>query len=299
MRNRQDEQPSPDSTGLSRRRFFKRAAWGAGPLAVGLGVYAWQIEPHWIEVTTVELPVRGLGVEFDGYRVVHVSDLHTGNQVSTSYLRTCMDRINALDPDLIVITGDLITGGLDDQIATAAGLVARLEARDGTLVSLGNHDYHSWAPGRERLDVADRLVAAVNDVGARALRNECRVIRRGESAVNVVGLDELLVDRCDPEPAFASIDQGKPVIALSHNPESMGILRHWPVDVVLSGHTHGGQVCLPIIGPLHLPIDDRRYASGLVEEGDRRLYVTRGLGHLLQVRLGCRPEIAVHHLRRA
>lgn len=299
MRNRQVEQPAPTSTRWSRRRFLKHAAWGAGPLAAGLGVYAWQIEPHWVDVATVELPLRGLGAELDGYRIVHVSDFHTGRQVSTSYLRSCMDRINTLKPDLIVVTGDLITGGLGDQIATAAGLVARLEAEDGTLVSLGNHDYHSWTPGREHPDVADRLAAAVNKVGARTLRNECRVIRRGGSAVNIVGLDELLVNRCNPEPAFASIASGKPVIALSHNPESMGILRHWPVDVVLSGHTHGGQVCLPVVGPLHLPIDNRRYASGLIEEGDKRLYVTRGLGHLWQVRFGCRPEITVHHLRRA
>jgi len=283
----------------SRRRALKRLLLGGGGLAAGVGVYAWQIEPRWVEVTNVDLPVRGLGSDLAGYRIVHVSDLHTCQGVSSSYLRRCMDRINAIGPDLVVVTGDLITGGLKTQIPTAAGLLGRLTARDGVLVSLGNHDYHCWTPGAIRWDIADRLTDAVTRAGCHVLRNERTVITRGRSGVNIIGLDDLLVDRCNPEGAFRGASRNLPVIALSHNPDSMGILRHWPVDVVLSGHTHGGQVCIPWIGPILLPVDNRQYAAGLVRVDDKVLYVTRGLGHLMKVRFNCRPEITVHRLCQA
>ncbi len=284
---------------MSRRSVLRRIVLGSGALAAGAGVYAWQIEPHWVEVTHTDLPVRGLGADLDGYRIAHVSDLHAGRQVSAPYLRKCMDRISGLDPDLVVVTGDLITGGLRDEIATVVGTLSRLRLRDGLLVSLGNHDYSGWTPGHIRWDVADRLTEEVTRIGGRVLRNRSTVITRGASSVHLMGLDELMVDRCKPEVAFDGLSRDRPVIALSHNPESMGILRHWPVDVVLSGHTHGGQVCLPGVGALHLPVGNRAYAAGLVAVGDKWMYVTRGLGHLMRVRFCCRPEISVHRLRRA
>jgi predicted MPP superfamily phosphohydrolase len=276
---------------------LKRLALGGGALIVGGGLYAWQIEPHWVEVTRVTLPIHGLGRDFDGYRIAHISDLHTCSRVSTPYLRRCMDRINELNVDLIVVTGDLITGGLGDQIATAAGLLSRLRSTDGMIVCLGNHDYHRWAPGEIRFDVADRVTAAIRHIGARVLRNQSEVISRGRSRLTIIGLDELLVGRCDAKAAFAGVSAETPIIILSHNPDSMGILRHWPGDVVLSGHTHGGQVCIPFVGPLLLPVDNREYASGKVHVDGKTLYVNRGLGHLTKVRFNCRPEITVHYLR--
>ncbi|MBN1341714.1 MAG: metallophosphoesterase [Phycisphaerae bacterium] len=269
---------------------------GTGSIAAGVGLYAWRVEPRWVEVTTVNLPVPRLGPELIGYRIAHVSDLHVGYRVSVSYLEQCMDRINEIAPDLVVVTGDLITGGLSDEIPTAARLLSRLNPPDGLVVSLGNHDYSSWTPGNIRYDVANKVVSAVRQIGGKVLRNERTVLRRGPSTAYLIGLDDLFVDRCDPAPAFHGLTKGPPVIALSHNPDSMGILRHWPVDVVLSGHTHGGQVRLPLLGPPILPVADRRFAAGLVRLGDKTVYVTRGLGHLLQVRFNCRPEITVHRL---
>ncbi len=283
---------------VSRRRVLKVLAIGAGAIVTGVGFYAWRIEPHWVEVTENEIRLSQLGKAFEGYRIVQIADLHVGHRVSADYLYECMDRVNALRPDLIVVTGDLIQGGLGNQIATVAGILSRLHCPDGVVVVLGNHDYHRWTPGDIRFDIADRLAAAVEQVGGIVLRNRSRILSRSGASIALVGLDELLVGRCDAKAAFAGVSSGGPIIVLSHNPDSMGILRHWPGDVVLSSHTHGGQVVIPFFGAPKLPVTHREYGAGLVWVGDKAVYVNRGLGHLLRVRFNCRPEITVHTLRR-
>lgn len=284
---------------VTRRRMLKGLLLGAGTAVAGAAAYARFVEPHWVEVNHVDLPMPGLGDDLIGYRIAHIADLHVGRRVSTRYLADCMDRVNALKPDTVVITGDLITGGLGDEIATLGKVLSKLRPRDGLIATLGNHDYSGWHPGRIRLDIADRVANVLTQVGGRTLRNKNTVISRGTAKVNLMGLDDLFVSRCKPELAFSDARRDLPIIVLSHNPDSMGILRYWPVHVILSGHTHGGQVCLPIIGPPRLPVDNRQYASGLIRVDDKVLYVTRGLGHITKVRFNCRPEITLHNLVRA
>ncbi len=270
---------------------------GAGGLACGVGAYARFVEPHWVEQVDVVLPIRGLGRGLDGYRIAHISDLHTGPEVSVAYLRESMDRVRSLGADLIVVTGDFITGGLGDQIQQVGALLARLESRDGLLACLGNHDYHSWVPDKVRLDVASRLCEVVQQTGGRVLRNECATISRDDAVLTVVGLDDLFVARCRPDEAYARVQRDAPILALAHNPDSMDLLDGYPADAVLAGHTHGGQVIIPGLGPPRLPVRHVEYASGLIRVGEKLLYVTRGVGHVLKVRLFCRPEITVHTLR--
>ncbi|MBN1490564.1 MAG: metallophosphoesterase [Phycisphaerae bacterium] len=285
---------------LSRRRFLRNLTLSSSAGCAAAFAYAWRIEPTWVETVHVPMSLASLGSAFQGYRLVQVSDLHAGPWVPQDYLECCIDHVSALQPDLVVVTGDLVSGIPEKQAHAATALLARIQASDGVLVVLGNHDYACCMRGHFSEPAADRVARTLSaPAQVRVLRNERHTINRGDSTLRVVGIDEYWTNRYDPDAAFRSVPAGEPCIALVHNPDTFLELLDRPAQWFLAGHTHGGQVTIPGLGPPRLPVRHREFASGHHVHGDRNLYVNRGLGWVKRIRFGARPEITVFTLQTA
>jgi len=268
---------------------------GAGALSVG--GYTWGVEPHWLEVVERELPVAQLPPALDGARLLQVSDLHVGPRVSDAYLVDALARGAALRPDIVAVTGDLLTHRErrgEAQYAQLRGVLAHLpQGRLATVAVLGNHDYGTaWRD----LRVAARVQAELERAGARVLRNDAVAI----AGLDVVGVEDLWSSHADAHRALAR-RAANAAIALCHNPDgadslAWGEYRGW----ILAGHTHGGQCKPPFLPPPILPVVNPRYTAGEVEApGGRQLYISRGVGYTIRVRFGVRPELTLVTLRAA
>lgn len=279
---------------LSRRGFLRASAAGC-VLAAGAGVYACAVEPHWIAVESVVMPLLNLPPHWAGRRVVQISDLHIGPQVDASYLLDAFARIDALQPDLLLITGDFQTAHRSERIDDVWRVLRHLNVPPrGCYAVFGNHDYgRSW---RDR-SVADALHDRLDSLNIGVLRNQHRNI----DGLTVAGADELWSDLYDARAMLGAIPSDAPVIAMSHNPDSVDgpewrDFRGW----ILSGHTHGGQCRAPFLPPPLLPVVNRNYVAGSYDVGPARtLYINRGLGHSWQVRFNARPEITLFTLAAA
>ncbi len=288
----------PDQQKISflRRCFTRRRFLQASAAAALTGFYTWRIEPHWLEIVYRDLLIAHLPPTLVGKRLVQLSDIHIGPQVDDGYIAKTFEHVAALQPDIVVHTGDLVSSWRDNvPIAQASRLLEKFpHGRLGTTAILGNHDY---GPAFTDANIALRVEAVLAEAGISVLRNTQVEI----AGLQIVGLDDLWAGRFVPETAFKSVDLARPALVLSHNPDTCD-LSGWGGyrGCILSGHTHGGQCKPPFLPPPLLPVKNRRYTSGEFELADgRRLYISRGIGHLLQVRFNCRPEVTVFRLQTA
>jgi predicted MPP superfamily phosphohydrolase len=264
---------------------------------VGAGGYTWLIEPHWEQVIERAMPITGLPDEWIGRKVIQLSDLHVGPRVDDDHLISAFARAAVLRPDVVVVTGDFLTyvHSLGEaQFDHLRDVIAHLpKGRLATVAILGNHDY---GRGWRETAVADRVVSIVERFGVQVLRNESIAL----GGLDVVGVDDLWAHRADA--ALALGRRTSPAaIVLCHNPDALDdIPWNGYVGWILAGHTHGGQCKPPFLPPPILPVKNARYAAGEVHLADgRRVYVNRGLGHLIRVRFNVRPEITAFTLARA
>jgi predicted MPP superfamily phosphohydrolase len=277
---------------LSRRQVIKRALVATAGLGGAAGLYTWRVEPHWLDVVTRPMPLRNLPADLVGRTLVLMSDLHIGPQVDDDYVIDCFQRASALRPDYVVIVGDFISYRGPGQFDQLTRVLQHLPHGSRTTVAtLGNHDY---GPQWSHPEIAERVATIVTNAGARVLRNQVTNVE----GLQFVGLDDLWAHRFDPAAAMSLLDPGAAVIALSHNPDTVdrpgwAAFTGW----VLSGHTHGGQCKPPFLPPPLLPVQNSRYTRGEFELSEkRRLYISRGVGHLLRVRFNVRPEITLFRL---
>jgi len=280
---------------ITRRRFLGVA----GASCAAAAGYVFGIEPTWLRTVHHEVPMRGLDPRLDGMRIVQLSDLHVGAGVPLDYLREAVDRALALEPDVIVMTGDFVhQGGQARSVREASEIVERLRAPLGLFGVLGNHDNGVY-DGRERVvpEGGGRIVEQLGAAGLAVLQNQAAVVERpGGGAVRIVGYADLWSGGFDP--AALPADPSRPTIALSHNPDSaLDLAEKTDARLILSGHTHGGQVSIPFMGPPILPVANRQFAAGPYDIDGCRLYVNRGVGWLRRVRLFVRPEVTLHVLR--
>lgn len=277
---------------VSRRRFLKWLGVGAGAAVAGTAADALLIEPGWVKVTRPTIALPTLPPEWDGVKIAQLSDIHVGRLVSLDDARDAVDLANGLGADLIALTGDYVSRA--DAITRALVEVLRnLRAPEGVFAVLGNHDY--WT-NREK------MIRTIEQAGIEVLVNEHRLLRRGGGELCLAGVDDFWSTAPGPDLTEALADVPEPAcrILLAHNPDYVEDLTGTPrVDLVLSGHTHGGQVNFPLLGPPVLPIRHRRYAAGLVAGPHCPVYVSRGLGMVeVPVRFNCRPELPLITLRR-
>jgi predicted MPP superfamily phosphohydrolase len=263
----------------------------------GVGAYASFVEPVWLRVKRLTIPLPNLPLGLDGIRVVHLSDLHMGSEVPAWFLRRVVTTVQRLAPDVIVLTGDFVHSRPEDADGLT-NVLQDLRAPHGAFAVLGNHDYAVNYPGdRGMRGVEEVVITALDRAGIPVLRNEGVEIAIGRSRLPLYGIDELWSGRAQVSPLH-EISSVFPRIVLCHNPDVVRFLPEQNKDLVLCGHTHGGQVRIPPFRPLLTMTSDRRYWGGLSARGDGWVFVNRGIGYTWRVRLAARPECVEVTLRR-
>jgi predicted MPP superfamily phosphohydrolase len=277
--------PVPRSA-ISRRAFLKKMALGGAFVGGGGLIYSYGLETTWIDITRMRLQIPRLSPRFQGYRVVHISDLHVDDHTESEYLTKVVRLVNEQEPDLIAFTGDFVTVEAERFVSELTATVKRLEARDGIVAVLGNHD-HLAGP--------DVVNSAIREGGAASLRNQVRTLERGGSFLHLCGVDDVWEGEPRLDHVLARLPRKGAAILLAHAPDFADTSSPTGrFDLQLSGHSHGGQVRLPLIGAPVLPRYARKYPIGLYRVSDMLLYANRGLGMLPpRVRFLCRPEITV------
>jgi predicted MPP superfamily phosphohydrolase len=275
------------------------AAGGVG----AVWAYSFLIETRWFEVTRRTIPLRGLPASLDGLRIVQVTDIHHGPTLSLDYVRRVVDATNALDPDLILLTGDYVYRS-PVYIEPVVAELSRLRGRGGVIGVLGNHDWWHDA-ARTRRAFADIKVPLI-DNDRLFLTPDRTLVRRPPAAgegLCVAGVGDYMEDviRCDD--ALGGVPDAMPRLLLSHNPDVAEDtrLKDHRVDLMLCGHTHGGQCWVPGIGtPITASRFGSKYARGLVNGPFCDVFTSRGIGTtVLPLRFAIRPEISVIEFRRA
>lgn len=277
---------------MTTRRQIIRMLLAAGTGAAFTGLYTWRVEPHWLEFTYPLLPVAGLPAQLEGKTLAQITDTHVGPLVDDTYIIDSFRRTQEQKPDFVAITGDWISyhgSAQFDQLQRVLEYIPR--GRLGTVGILGNHDY-GW---RWRMtDVADQVARIAQAAGVTMLRNQTATV----AGLQFVGLDDLWGPFFDPHAALALARPERPTVVLCHNPDGADQpgwdkYQGW----ILAGHTHGGQCKPPFLPPPELPVKNKRYTAGeFALAGNRKMYISRGVGHLLRVRFNARPEIPVFRL---
>ena len=285
------DSPSLEKHTISRRTFLKAGCGvvASGPLLAGGGlVYTSQVEINWLKTERVLLTLPNLPSAFDGYRVVQISDLHIEEPNSQQNAQRAVERALDLAPDAILITGDFVSGRVQQALIT--NILSPLTAPDGVWATMGNHDHWTDATA-----VRDAITAA----GINELRNANTPIQRGDSTLWLAGVDDIWEQHHDLNRALDSIPEGQSVILLAHEPDfADDVAPTNRVSLQLSGHSHGGQIRLPLIGSPVLPYLGQKYPIGLRKLGEMWLYTNRGVGYVSPaVRFNCRPEITEFTLR--
>lgn len=262
--------------------------------------YAVRVEPTWLEVNRFEVPIHGLGPAFAGFKIVQLSDLHCGRQLPQSYLDETIAAAKNEAGDIVVLTGDFVHKGFRF-VEKAADAVGHLRAPLGVFAVLGNHDHaiRNALGLRRHRDLAKTITNALTKRGIQVLDNESVTLRRHKDCLHIAGVDDLWSRRCHLDRALDELDSTNPRVLLAHNPRTIDRLEGRRCDLILSGHTHGGQIDWPGLGRVTLGKRTRRYAAGLYRQGHTHLYVNKGVGFGWRIRYGVRPEIAVFELRRA
>jgi len=283
---------------MSRRRLLKGGLLGAA----GLALYSGEVARHWIEVSRIDIRLRSLAAAFDGLRIAQLSDIHMDEYTEPFFLRRAIEEINRLQPDLVLLTGDFVSDGpLGRKFALGAAWQCADILRELTCRELyaipGNHDVLVGARG---------VIRALTANGITVLTNANHAVERSGSRIWLAGVDDPVEGHPDPEkaipPSIRNVPN-EPVVLMCHAPDYADDLLMHPagqaVDLMVSGHTHGGQVRLPLIGALTLPPLGQKYVEGWFQLGGMQLYVNRGIGTVgLPFRLNCPPEITLMTLRR-
>jgi len=228
-----------------------------------------------------------------GLRILQLSDFHASNVVPFSLIEKAVDAGLAAKPDLICLTGDFVTDAQEFDQTEYARILRRLSSAAPTFACLGNHDGGIWAlkiRGFEDTSVVRGLLDA-GDVTL--LHNRSEAVRICGQAIRLVGVADLWSQELDGGLAFQGVQPGETTILLAHNPDSKDELAGYPWDLMLSGHTHGGQVIVPLVGTRFVPVRDKRFIAGLKQWNGRQIYVSRGVGNVGGVRVNCRPEVTL------
>jgi uncharacterized protein len=254
--------------------------------------YAFGVEPNWLERTfqRVKLPCKNLS---SGVRILHLSDFHASPVVPFSLIENSVELGLEAKPDLICLTGDFVTDATPFDEAEYARILRRLSSAAPVFATLGNHDGGRWGAkvgGLKDSAVVRALLGAAN---VPLLHNRSEVVRVRDQSVRLAGVGDLWSDGVDADLAFENVPADDPAILLAHNPDTKDLLAGKPWDLMLSGHTHGGQVVLPMLGERFVPVRDKRFIAGLKQWNGRQVYVTRGVGNIDGVRVNCRPEVTV------
>ncbi len=276
-------------TRISRRTFLA----GAGAGGLGLAGYAGLVEPFRLEIGRHEFQTR-LPAPDRPLKLLHLSDLHASWAVSLGFIEQAVELGLQLKPDLICITGDFITS----QYAAFdpyARVLAKLSAAAPVFACLGNHDGGRWAGTRGGYPSTQAVRQLLQQSHIELLHNRCATLRLNGREVQLTGLADAWSENLDLDAAFppAETSGAATRILHSHNPDTKDFLRFKPWDLLLCGHTHGGQVVLPWLGAPWTPVRDKRFIAGMYSWNQRWIHITRGVGNVHGVRFNCPPEVSL------
>jgi uncharacterized protein len=247
------------------------------------------IAPDWVEVTQVKLTLPRLAPEFNGYRLVQFSDIHMDKWMTPERFSPVVDLVNQQQPDMVAVTGDFVTHEADHYATDLAPILRRISAKDGVLAIRGNHDHWAGGPGVDRI---------IRESGMVNLCNNAITLRRGAASLHFAGVDDYYVHADRLDLALRKVPADGAAILLAHEPDYADVsVKTGRFDLQISGHTHGGQIDLPVIGRLFLPRYARKYPCGLYHLGSMWLYTNRGLGMThFHIRYNAKSEITVYTL---
>jgi predicted MPP superfamily phosphohydrolase len=275
---------------ITRRKFIKGVAAAGALAAAGAGGYGGLVARTDYELTETDIFIRDLTPAFDGFRIAQVSDVHHSSLVGLDEVRRVVELATGARADMIALTGDYTTASRQ-YIEPCAEALAALAAPHGVWAVLGNHD-HKTDPTLTRAALKRRGINVIDNANTR--------LARGGDELQLAGIGDYSWVDTDWGRAFAGVDRRRPTVLLSHQPSVLDRPETEGVSLILSGHTHGGQVSLPLVGTPVAHLNEFKYVRGRFERGATQLYVTRGTGTIgLPLRFGARPEIAVLRLRRA
>lgn len=278
-----------------RRRFLRGLGW-VGLGAVAGAAYARFIEPRWLEVSRHAVKLADPVAE-RAVRLLHLSDLHASRVVPLEFIERAIQTGLELRPDLICVTGDFVT----HQFAAMeryAEVLSSLPAHAPTFACLGNHDGGLWAGRHDGYPDTSAVRALLAAAGIELLHNASRRIAVGGLGFRLIGVGDPWAEEVDVTAAFSdgAKDGAARTVLLAHNPDTKEELAGQAWDLMLSGHTHGGQLRLPLVGTPFAPVRDHRFVEGLHRWNGRWLHVTKGVGNVFGVRFNCRPEISLLQL---
>jgi predicted MPP superfamily phosphohydrolase len=274
---------------ITRRQFLYRAA-ATGTLAItGDAVL---MEPNRPRIVRQQFRLSRWPAQMNGFTIVLLSDFHYDPYFSVHPLHAAIPMVNSLHPDLIVLTGDFVSVPLIGNHAEAAldaepcaRLLHQMTAPHGLWAVLGNHDFET--------DPA-HVTRALQTESIRTLANQSIAIERNGGRFWLAGVNDVISGTADLGKTLRGIPPGEPVVLLAHEPDFADVACRFPVDLQLSGHSHGGQVRLPLLPALYLPEMARKYVLGSYRVGKMSLYTNAGLGTVtIPVRLNCPPEITL------
>lgn len=289
---------------MTRRGFLIRLGiFGALALAGGKGF----LNSRDLKLFKADVGLKGFPSAFDGLRVGQITDIHAGPLVPGVFIEKGVSLLMSARPDVIFLTGDFVSGATRILWTTYGGFkehhfdacmeaLARLKAPQGVYAVLGNHDF--WS-GRKK---AAKIISGLEGIGVRVLRNEAVPLNRAGQTLYIVGVDDYWEQTYSLTKALKETPENAFRILLSHNPDVNEDIENSGkrIDFIISGHTHGGQIVLPFLGAPYLPSPfGQKYRAGLVRDGNRQTWVSRGLGlFFVPIRLNCPPDVSLLTLRR-
>jgi predicted MPP superfamily phosphohydrolase len=279
---------------ITRRKFIRVAATaGAGIIAADSIL----LEPNRPRIVRQDVFLARWPGHLDGFTIALLSDFHYDPYFSVHPLHAAIGMVNGLRPDLIVLTGDFVSlpffSKNDEKAARAADpcaqLLRQMRAPHGLWAVMGNHDYFSDP---------DYITSVLRADGIQVLQNESAAIEANGGRFWLAGVGDVLGEAADLNAALRNVAAGEATVLLAHEPDYADHVAKFPIDLQLSGHSHGGQVRFPFVRPLYLPEMARKYIQGLYQIGPLTLYTNAGLGTvLLPLRFLCPPEITLLTVR--
>ncbi len=309
--------------------------WDTWCIASGIGIWPRYIEPNLLEVNRLVLPIAHLPPQLVGLKLLHFSDLHWSGRFSSFLQRKLIRKANALKPDLILFTGDFLCCSQLEDCKGLKNILESLKAKIGCFAVLGNHDYARFVTVNEQGDYDVEAPSSTSTIGKgfkrlfqpisltkqvtvqarqvewhaelmallkqtpfQVLNNTTKRIAYKGQWMNICGLEEYSLGRFNPEIAFKDYDVRYPGIILSHNPDTLEMLKHYPGEIILSGHTHGGQVNLPVLWKRFTRIEHLQFKHGLKVIGKKWAYINRGISSVLKFRWFAAPELTLLTLQK-
>lgn len=280
---------------MKRRSFVKKSIIGTLGASLLTGLYAWRLEPYWLEFINLKMPIKNLPKNLTGKKLIQISDIHVGNRFDWNYIIDSFKKAQKLNPDFVVYTGDYVSYENQEQLKQLKTVLKHtVKGTLGTVAVLGNHDY---GENFKEDQIANEISNILSNANIDVLRNE----QKEYNGLTIIGIDDLWGTNFFPKKVTTKINHQKANLALCHNPDVCDLdvwnnYQGW----ILSGHTHGGQVKPPFLPAPMLPVKNKKYDAGKINLQDGRiLYINRALGNLYPVRFNVRPEITVFELTKA